>query len=144
MKKVFAFIIAAIVACTVAIAGQDQLITFEQLPKQAQQFTREHFGDQSVGFIKKDTEVLSHSYEVIFDNGDKVEFDGSGRWTEIYRRAGVSTALLPTGIKAYLSQQRQGSSVVKLEKKSRNRYEVTLASGLELTMTASGKVLEID
>lgn len=132
-------------ACTAVWAGQDRAITFDQLPKPAQQFVKKHFVNQSIGLVKKETDLFAKSYEVIFTNGDKIEFYGSGEWKEVdCRYSELPQAIVPVPIKSYISRTYPQSPAHKIEKLRRGRYEVKLTNGMELTFDKTGQVVEID
>ena len=83
MKKiVFLFVCLLAVSLNVS-AGNDKPIQVSEMPKSAQQFIKNHFADQSVAVAKVETEFMDKSYDVIFTNGDKVEFDKKGKWTKV-------------------------------------------------------------
>lgn len=144
MNRLIGLIVAVFIACTAVLACQDEYVTVEKLPVAANEFVKEYFAGQSVSYIKQDRDGLSKNYEVYFESGDKVEFDRNGQWKEISKYTGISSKLLPPAVKTYLDRHHKGAVVVKLEKQARSRYEVTLASGLELTLTSAGKLVEID
>ena len=62
-----------------ANAGNDKPIRLRQMPVAAQQLIKKNFNGRRVALAKAE----SKSYEVVFTNGDKVEFDRDGRWKEI-------------------------------------------------------------
>ncbi|SUB98082.1 Protein of uncharacterised function (DUF2874) [Porphyromonas macacae] len=65
---------------------------------------KKHFPNQTVSFVKMDRDWLSKSYEVVFSNGDKIEFDKSGDWIDIdCEYTSVPTELIPARIIAQVS-----------------------------------------
>ena len=69
------------------------------MPQQAQQFIKQHFADSKVALAKMESDFFYKSYEVIFTNGDKVEFDNKGNWEEVNcKYSSVPTAIIPAAI----------------------------------------------
>ena len=82
MKKLFLLLVSVFTLQFVS-ADNDKPITFAQLPAEAQQFVKQNFGDAKVAFVKKESEIFDTSYDLMFVNGDKIEFDKKGAWTEV-------------------------------------------------------------
>ena len=80
--KVFA-VVCAMSAQTQVFAGQDKPIKMEQLPASAQQVISKHFAGHKIALAKVDSELFGKTYDVIFTNGDKLEFDSQGNWLEV-------------------------------------------------------------
>ena len=86
----------------------------------------------------------SKSYEVVFTNGDKVEFDRDGRWKEIScKQSSVPPALVPAAISRYVKSHYAGRRIVKLER-DRKEFEVNLDNGVEITFNKNFQVTDID
>ena len=92
----------------------------------------------------KETEGLSKGYDVIFESGDKIEFDRSGNWEEVdCNSAGVPTAILPAAVKQFVATKHKDAKVMKISK-DRNSTEVELSNGWELEFDKNGKLLDAD
>lgn len=74
MKKLVFLLVCLFTLQTVARADDDKPIQVTQMPQLAQQFIKQHFSDSKVA-AKMESDFLYKSYEVIFTNGNKVEFD---------------------------------------------------------------------
>ena len=83
MKKLVFLLVCLFTLQTVARADDDKPIQVTQMPQQAQQFIKQHFADSKVALAKMESDFFYKSYEVIFTNGDKVEFDNKGNWEEV-------------------------------------------------------------
>lgn len=129
---------------TVAMADTDKPISVNQLPAAAQQVLTKHFSDKKVALAKKETGIFDLSYDVIFTNGDKVEFDRSGNWTEIdCKYTAVPAALIPSAIAKHVKENYPDKKIVQIEKDRKN-YDVELSGGLELTFNHKFQVIDID
>ena len=78
MKKLVFLLVCLFTLQTVARADDDKPIQVTQMPQLAQQFIKQHFSDSKVALAKMESDFLYKSYEVIFTNGNKVEFDKKG------------------------------------------------------------------
>ena len=148
MKRIFRILMIAIccmVSCNmVANAGNDKPISVNALPAKAQTLLNNHFNGQKVMLATIESGVVSRSYDVVLQNGTKLEFDKKGNLTEIDCKQGIVPALLiPQAIKNYLEVNYAGQSVKKIEIK-KNEYEVELVNGLDLTFNKHFQLIDID
>ena len=80
MKKLL-FLLLSVFTLQVAQADNDKPITFDKLPAKAQTFIKQNFPTEKVAFTKMEKGFLDTSYDVVFVNGNGVEFDKNGEWT---------------------------------------------------------------
>lgn len=138
-----------VLACVFGIvltvqADNEKPISLSQLPKAAQQTVSKHFSGLNVALAKVESGLLEKSYDVVFTNGDHLEFDRNGGWTEISSKAnGVPSALIPTSISTYLKSNYPGQKVVQIER-DRKEYEIKLINGVEITFNMNFQVVDID
>ena len=148
MKRIFRILMIAIccmVSCNMAAhAGNDKPISVNALPAKAQTLLNNHFNGQKVMLATIESGVVSRSYDVVLQNGTKLEFDKKGNLTEINCKQGIVPALLiPQAIKNYLKDNYAGQSVKKIEI-NKNEYEVELTNGLDLTFNKHFQLIDID
>ena len=104
MKKLVFLLVCLFTLQTVARADDDKPIQVTQMPQPAQQFIKQHFADSKVALAKMESDFFYKSYEVIFTNGDKVEFDNKGNWEEVNcKYSAVPTAIIPATIQKYVT-----------------------------------------
>ena len=128
----------------VANAGNDKPIAVNALPVKAQTLLSNHFNNQKVMLATIESGVVSRSYDVVLQNGTKLEFDKKGNLTEIDCKQGnVPAQLIPQAIKNYLKDNYAGQSVKKIEM-NKNEYEVELTNGLDLTFNKHFQLIDID
>lgn len=95
-----------------ANAGNDKPIAVNALPVKAQTLLSNHFNNQKVMLATIETGVINKSYDVVLQNGTKLEFDKKGNLTEIDCKQGkVPAKLIPQAIKNYLMDNYAGQSV---------------------------------
>lgn len=128
----------------VATADNDKSIPVTALPAKAQTLLNNHFRNQKVMLATIESGVISKNYDVVLQNGTKLEFDKKGNLTEVDCKQGsVPTQLVPQAIKNHLKDNHAGQSVKKIEM-DKNEYEVELTNGLDLTFNKHFKLIDID
>lgn len=131
-------------AATLLVSCKDAIMTTDKLPETAQSFIKEYFPENTVSYVKKDSELTKTTYEVVFQDGTEIEFDGKGQWDKIdCKRTAVPAALIPAAIADYVRQSFPGQVIVKIDKETLG-HEIELASGLELKFDKKGKLVNVD
>ena len=133
------------VSCNmVANAVNDKPISVNALPAKAQTLLSQHFNGQKVILATIESGVGSRSYDVVLQNGTKLEFDKKGNLKEIDCKQGIVPALLiPQAIRNYLKENYPAQAVKKIEM-NKNEYEVELINGLDLTFNKHFQLIDID
>lgn len=145
MKKIVFLFISLFAMNFVALAGNDKPIQVSEMPKAAQLFIKNHFADLSVAMAKVETDFLDKNYDVVFTNGNKVEFDKKGNWTNVdCEHTQVPVAILPEAIRQYVAKNYPDAKVLKIELTDRKGYDVELSNGFELEFDKRMNVIDID
>lgn len=145
MKKIVFLFISLFAMNFVAWAGNDKPIQVSEMPKAAQLFIKNHFADLSVAMAKVETDFLDKNYDVVFTNGNKVEFDKKGNWTNVdCEHTQVPVAILPEAIRQYVTQNYPDAKVLKIEVTDRKGYDVELSNGFELEFDKRMNVIDVD
>lgn len=122
------------------MADDDRVITFEQLPAQAQTMLKKYFADKVPLVVTVDMD----DYTVLYQSGEKVEFDKKGNWREINcKTSSVPSALIPEQIKAVVKQTYPGATIIKIDR-DRRGYDIKLNNGLDIEFNRNFQVVEID
>ena len=88
--------------------------------------------------------MLGKYYDVIFSNGNNIEFDRNGEWEDIDCKSSfVPNAIVPNKIKSYVSSNYPGMRIIKIDR-DRKEYGVDLSNGIELTFDKNFKLIDID
>lgn len=144
MKKLIFTLVCLFSIQSVVLADNDKPISVNQLPKTAQVIIKNYFSGQKISLAKVESEWLTKSYDVIFTNGDKIEFDKNGHWKQIdCKYSQVPKAIIPLGISKYVSANYPNDKIVKIDKDS-NDYEVKLSSGWEIKFNKKFQVINVD
>ena len=143
--RIMMIAIYCILSCNIlASAGNDKPISVNTLPIKAQILLTNYFGNQKVALATIESGVVNKSYDVVLQNGTKLEFNKKGELTEIDCKQGVVPVnLIPQSIKNYLQNNYPGQSVKKLEIKKKE-YEVELFNGMDLTFNKHFQLIDID
>ena len=145
MKKIVFLFISLFAMNLVAWAGNDKPIQVSEMPKAAQLFIKNHFADLSVAMAKVETDFLDKNYDVVFTNGNKVEFDKKGNWTNVdCEHTQVPVAILPEAIRQYVAKNYPDAKVLKIEVTDRKGYDVELSNGFELEFDKRMNVIDVD
>ena len=145
MKKLTFLFVCLFVMSLNVLASNDKPIQVTEMPKAAQAFIKSHFAKQSVAVAKMENDFINKSYDVIFTNGDKVEFDKKGIWTSVdCEHTQVPVAVIPQAIQEYVSKNYPNAKVIKIEKTDLKGYDVDLNNGFDLEFDKKFRVVEID
>ena len=145
MKKIITIALAVFsLSILTANADNDRLTTKENLPQKAQKFININFKDSKITYVKDERDFLERTYEVLFTNGTKVEFDRNGEWKEVdCRKSSVPIAIPPAQILKYVNDNYPDVKVIQIER-DRIDYEVKLSNRLELTFDKKFNIIDID
>lgn len=145
MKKML-FLFVAIISFGVSTvkADNDRIISKEMLPAEAQAFINTHFSGVKISYAKEERDFFERSYEVVFANGTKLEFNRKGAWKEVdCRYDKVPAAVVPVAISDYVKANYPEAKILKIERDS-NDYEVKLSNRYELEFDHKFNILDID
>ena len=132
MKKLMTLAICLFAFIGITRADDDKPVTVDQLPQKAQTFIKQYFADKQVSLAKQERDFFDKSYEVMFVNGEKVEFDKNGEWKDVdCKFSEVPADIIPQAIRTHIDRDSRG-------------YEVQLNNRLELSYNTSFQLTDID
>ena len=127
-----------------ANADNNKPINVTELPAKAQTVLSQYFNNQKIAFVTVESGIVGKNYDVVLQNGTKIEFDKKGNVTEIDCKQGcVPEQLIPSSISTYLKKNQPGQTVKKFES-NRNEYEVELSNEIDITFNKHFQVIDID
>lgn len=145
MKKIITILVCFLTIQLSANASDDKPIDFKQLPTQSQELIKKHFPEQAIALVKMESELFDKSYEVIFTNGNKIEFDKKGIWKEIdCKYTQLPAAVVPAKIQTYVSKNYPEIRIIKIEKESKGQYEIELGNDIDLKFDSKYNLIDID
>ena len=143
MKKLVMILMSVFCFQSVTFADNDRLIQFAQLPAEAQQIVNTHFNNKKVAYIMLDPGYLK-SYEVVFDDATKVEFNKNGQWKEVdMNTQAVPSEFIPEAIQAYVNTAFPDAFICHIDVE-KGKKEVKLSNGLELKFNKCNLLMEVD
>lgn len=143
MKRMM-LIIACVFTFVAANADNYQPITRSQLPQNAQTFLSSYFPSAKISLTRKEIDLTELSYDVIFADGSKVEFDRKGNWTEVdCLNHPLPTGIVPQDIEQIIKTQYPDAKAIKIER-DRREIEVKLSNRVELTFNKKLQLIDID
>lgn len=144
MKKLLMLLVCLFTLQTMVSADNEKNIRINQLPQTAQQFIKQHFADSNVAIVKLETDFLQKNYDVIFTNGNKVEFDKQGNWKEVNcKYSMVPSPIIPNVIQQYISTNYPEAKILKIDRDKKD-YELKLSGGLELKFDMDLRLIDMD
>lgn len=147
MKKIVLifFALMSLVILPTTIKADDKPITFDQLPKAAQQFVKQHFSAQ-VSLVTVDNDLIGKTYEVLLADGTRVEFDKKGVWkdVEVEHTSVVPNKIVPKAIANHVAKNFPGTTIKQIEKRDRGGYQIELSNGVELKFNSKLAFVGID
>ena len=144
MKKTILVLACVFTLITSACADNYQPITQTQLPKKAQTFLATYFPEVKISLARKEIDAMELTYNVIFTDGSKVEFDRKGNWTEVdCLTHPLPSGIVPEAIEKVIRTQYPEAQATKIERDHRE-FDVKLDNRIELTFNKNMQLVDID
>ncbi|MBQ4083126.1 MAG: PepSY-like domain-containing protein [Bacteroidaceae bacterium] len=144
MKKFLLTLACVLTLVTNACADNYQPVDRSQLPEKAQNFLTTYFPEAKISLARKEFDVMELSYDVIFTDGIKVEFDRKGNWTEVdCLTHPIPSGIVPESINKVISTHYPEAKITKIERNHRE-VEVKLDNRVEFTFNKKMQLIDID
>ena len=144
MKKIILFMVCAFTMFTYVKADNDRAIQIGELPINAQNFISKYFNGIKMAMVKEESGLFYKNYDVIFTNGDKLEFDNNGNWSEVKSiKNGVPNEIIPSQILDYVKSNYPSEKILQIERED-NEYEIKLTNRWEIKFDKKFRVIDID
>lgn len=144
MKKLVFLLVCMLTMHSVMMADNDKPIQVSQLPMKAQTFINTYFKSHKVALAKEEGGMFYKSYDVVFTNGEGVEFDKNGEWKEVKcLQSEVPAQIVPEAIRNYVKTNYPDAKILQIES-DKKEYEVKLSNRLEIKFDAKMRVIDID
>lgn len=77
-------------------------------------------------------------------NGEKLEFDKAGEWTEVQcRQSEVPAQIIPKAIRNYVKTNYPAAKILQIER-DKKEYEIKLSNRWEIKFDSKMRVIDID
>ncbi len=126
--------------------GREEAISFERLPKAAQEFLTTHFKDLTLAYVVADHKIMTVEYEATYTDRTEVDFRADGSWESVERKySPVPASIVPKPIADFVAKNElfRGQFIKEIE---RNPYtwEIELSGGLEIKFDSRFNVIGYD
>lgn len=143
MKKLL-LLLVCLFTLHIVRADNDKPVQVNQLPQQAQQFIGQYFADCSVAMAKMESDLWDKSYDIIFTNGNKVEFDKRGYWKEVNcKYSSVPAGIVPAAILKHIITTYPDAKILKIDRDKKD-YEVKLSNKWELKFDLQFNLIDME
>ena len=148
MKKIslFLLLMTAIFALPATAGrpdGKEKVITVSQLPTKSQEYIKANFGDKTVTTVHEIVKTDSKQYEVLFNDGTKVEFGGKGGLKSVKGHGkAIPASSIPTQITTYINAKYPGVSVTNVNHENK-AWNTRLSNGLKVKFDEKFKVVSV-
>lgn len=144
MKKLLLLFVCLFTLQTIARADDDKPIQVSQSRRRHSSSSNNTLPASNIAMAKVESDFLQKSYDVIFTDGNKVEFDKKGNWTEVNCKFSVvPQGIIPSPIQKYTATNYPDAKVLKIER-DKTDYEVKLSNGWELKFDSKFNLIDID
>ena len=142
MKKLITLL--SLLLLTVSLSSDERHITFGELPKNAKIFVLTYFKDIPFKEVVIERRASLAQYEVVLENGLKLQFDRVGLCTEIDAKRGfVPDEVMPKKIVSTVTKYFPDNRIKKFENNGR-MYEIKLEDGTTLTFNTTLRLVDVD
>ena len=116
--------------------ADDRMIPVSQLPATVNTFVTKNFPGKTITYAEKDVEFGGTKYDVMLNDGAKIEFDKKGNWDNV-------DCKVPAAIAQYVKTNFPGAKIVKIDKE-RHGYDIELSNDIELKFNKNGALIGMD
>ena len=143
MKKIVALL--AIITCSLtACADRHQMVSYSNIPVQAQAFIEKYFKSADVSYIERELEGVHYEYNVYLKNATEIEFNYRGDIKSIDCRVSpIPAGIVPEIVMHYVTLHYPNHIVVECAIGFR-RITIELGTGIELFFDLEGNFLGMD
>ncbi len=144
MKKLLFTALVAITMMNSACAKTEQLISFEQIPVNAQVVVNQAFANDEISYVSMEKEGFQTEYNIHFASGAKIEFDKNGELKNVdCQLEPVPEQLIPQAVRDYVAAKFPKQFIKEWGTDDR-RWKAELNSGLELIFDKKFNFVGID
>ena len=142
--KLFLVAVICMLAQSLTSLADDRMIPVSQLPSTVKTFVTKNFSGKTIAYASKDVELMGTKYEVMLNDGAKIEFDKKGNWDNVdCETYTVPAALVPASITKYVKANFPSTKIVKIDKE-RHGYDIELSNDIELKFNKNGALIGMD
>lgn len=123
---------------------QKKNVNLTDLPTKALETINSYYSQDNIASYEvKTVPVIGKSFEVKFNDGAEIGFNGDGIWHEWKDAKGLPKEVVPEAIKTYLSKNYASTFATSIDKEN-DKIKIDLASDIDLEFDANGNFVRID
>jgi hypothetical protein len=131
MKKIFVTF-AFVLASLTIMQANDKAVTFDKLPKKAQEFVKQYYPNEKVSYASVDDDIIAPDYQVALVGGVMLQFEHSGKLDSIETRNGnIPAGIIPAKIIATAKEHFPDAIIIGYDPERRS-YEIKLSNRMEM------------
>ena len=143
MKKIFVTL-AFVLASLTIMNADDRAVTFDQLPKKAQEFIKLYYPNEKVSYASIDDDLFAPDYQVALVGGVIIQFENNGLLENIETRNGnIPAGIIPEKIISSAKEHFPDAIIIEYEV-NRKSFEIKLSNRMEMKFDALCNLVEID
>ncbi len=143
LKSFLMALVAYSFSFTACTAGE-KVITYPELPLDAQRLIEKHSQKADVSVVIMDKEAIFVEYEVRLTDGTKLEFEKNGEFKKIdCGSKAVPEALVPEAVRSYVKTSFPNTLITEWGKDDR-RWKAELSNGVDLLFDKKYQFVGID
>lgn len=123
--------------------AQDKILTNAEIPGPIKTYVSEHFPDEKISYAELEWDGLTQKYEINLSLGTSLEFDKQHKIIAAESNKELPSSVIPTKLSEYVKSN-YPESYIKEWKFEKNKHEVELNNGLDLTFNNKFEFLRID
>jgi hypothetical protein len=124
--------------------ANDKAVTFDKLPKKAQEFVKQYYPNEKVSYASVDDDIIAPDYQVALVGGVMLQFEHSGKLDSIETRNGnIPAGIIPERIIATAKEHFPDAIIIGYDPERRS-YEIKLSNRMEMKFDSSCNLVEID
>ena len=142
MKRVL--ILGVVVLQNLVVYGQSrERLKVEDIPAVIAQYAKENLSDFKLKSVYKELKEDGElEFEVNFNKGLQLEFNGNSELTEVERRKGIPAQYISPSLAKYISVNYPMIQVVEIDFNKDGSQEVSLRNGVELLFDSKGQFVK--
>lgn len=146
MKSLKTLTIIAVAALFASCSKEDDseiLLAESKIPAQIISYTAQHFPDNALTRVVKDTERDVTTYEVYLEGNFELDFNANYDITDIDGTTKLPDSVIPQALLAYVTQNYTTNYITDWELEAKHQ-QIELNNGIELEFAMDGTFIRVD
>ncbi|HRP89466.1 MAG TPA: PepSY-like domain-containing protein [Edaphocola sp.] len=142
MKLKKQLILGLLLATSINVMAQEQVVPFNKMPIEIQKYVKTNFPKNTVLKSEIEKEGQKVGYDVRLSENIKLEFDKKYQVTKIFGRSKLPDKVIPSKINNYVKKHYSQNVIMKW-KQEKNKQVIMLDNEFELEFDLQGNLLKV-